>query len=134
MSARVDDADHRGGAVIWRKEIDMGVYIKGMKIPNGCTECAFGKGFQYCEAMPPHFCGEVEWEMDDVKPKFCPLVEVKEPHGRLIDEDEVLDTVKRLKSFPWGDDRGNRIPLLFEPYEVERVIKQSPTVIEGSKE
>lgn len=97
----------------------MGVYIKGATKPTSCGECFIGTRYM---------CEHVESFED------CPMTEVKEPHGRLIDEDEVLDTVKRLKSFPWGDDRGNRIPLLFEPYEVERVIKQSPTVIEGSKD
>lgn len=103
----------------------MGVYIEGMKMPK--------EG--YCDIVAIHSNGEVcRWLAKQNNVPIAEAIEVKEPHGRLIDEDEVLDTVKRLKSFPWGDGRGNRVPLLFEPYEVEQVIKQSPTVIEGSKE
>ena len=56
----------------------MSVLVKGMKMPRDCHEC------------------KVWFECFDEKPPFnmfksvCPLVEVKEPHGRLIDADETI--------------------------------------------
>lgn len=56
----------------------MSVLIRGMKMPRDCYEC------------------EVWFKCFDDKPPFnmiksvCPLVEVKEPHGRLIDADETI--------------------------------------------
>lgn len=49
----------------------MGVYIKGMKMPKGCDDCILGDVV----------CGYDEDHID----RDCPLVEVPEPHGRLID-------------------------------------------------
>lgn len=48
----------------------MGVYIKKMKMPRSCVECRLLR---------------VE-SNDEWVGKYCPLVEVTEPHGRLIDE------------------------------------------------
>ena len=65
----------------------MGVYNKEMKIPESCKVCPF---VEDCEHTKPK--GRitrngiiVELEKDD-----CPLVEVPEPHGRLIDIDFIL--------------------------------------------
>ncbi len=51
----------------------MGVYIKGMKMPRYCYECKVW--FQCFEEKPPF----------NMIKSVCPLIEVKEPHGRLID-------------------------------------------------
>ena len=55
----------------------MSVLVKGIEMPRNCYEC------------------KVWFECFDEKPPFnmiksvCPLVEVKEPHGRLIDADKL---------------------------------------------
>lgn len=53
----------------------MGVYIKGMDMPVDCYECKVW--FQCFDEKPPF----------NMIKSVCPLVEVKEPHGRLIDAD-----------------------------------------------
>lgn len=51
----------------------MGVYIKGMKMPESCDACF----------LPLRYCDYA------MKPKGnCPLVEIP-PHGRLIDADDL---------------------------------------------
>lgn len=60
----------------------MSVLIKGMEMPENCDKCRFQSELRlYCDAMPYNFCGNTD---DIERPDWCPLVEVKEPHGRLI--------------------------------------------------
>lgn len=74
----------------------MGVYIKGMKKPNSCEKCRFkyredevvGIDFGARCIFSNHFILSIEMDKD------CPLVEVPEPHGRLIDEDAYEQTMR----------------------------------------
>jgi len=59
----------------------MSILIKGMEMPKCCEVCKF------CDVDAEHFC-EVTLNyipLAEGRPKTCPLVEVPEPHGRLID-------------------------------------------------
>ena len=58
----------------------MGIYIKGMEMPESCEECAL-----MLELGRVVECG--------CSPESCPLVPVKTPHGRLIDADALVNTV-----------------------------------------
>lgn len=81
----------------------MGVYIKDMRMPTNCLHCPL---WMKCKVI------------DLVKrPDGCPLVEVAEPHGRLIDADELLS--KHLTKWTC--------------YDAER-IGTAPTVIEAEGE
>lgn len=61
----------------------MSVLVKGMKIPTICPKCIFADDENsFCRVANKYYC----W---DGKPKWCPLVEVPTPHGRLIDADEL---------------------------------------------
>ena len=69
----------------------MSVLIKGMNMPKNCRECPFLHETSIC------------YEFSD-----CPLVEVKSPHGSLIDADKMVkeyhngsfDVVKVAKTMP----------------------------------
>ena len=52
----------------------MSIYIKGMDMPKDCGECFVGNR--------------------TICSKQCPLVEVKEPHGRLIDADVLIENIE----------------------------------------
>ena len=88
----------------------MSILIKGMEMPRDCYEC------------------KVWFECFDEKPPFnmiksvCPLVEVKEPHGDLVDRDELLAEYDRQHKGPAGGAR--------------KIMEMAPTVIEaeGSKD
>ena len=80
----------------------MGVYIKGMRIPENCIKCPMQFGGM-CYVMPAEVdesrvAPTVEAPQKQGKPTWCPLVEVPEPHGRLVDESNVKDAIyERLK-------------------------------------
>lgn len=69
----------------------MGIYIKGMEMPFTCLNCNFHK----CAGGVGDFCSLTKRRQFRFKnrPKDCPLIEVPEPHGRLINVDKVLDAL-----------------------------------------
>ena len=69
----------------------MSVLIKGMKMPENCLECEIraydaNAGEEYCPFSQME-CLSIGLQ------KNCPVVEVPEPHGDLIDRDEVRKAV-----------------------------------------
>lgn len=72
----------------------MGVYIKGMEMPQNCAECPMCYDMMECSVSPLKFWnGRTEIEQFDFcneRHPDCPLVELPE-HGDLIDR----DTLKR---------------------------------------
>ena len=60
----------------------MGVFIKGMEMPERCGQCFLRVGNCEQRMYMEH------------RPKGCPLVEVKEPHGRLGDLDALQKQIK----------------------------------------
>lgn len=66
----------------------MSVLIKGMEMPQrcmGCTLCYVGHmGDLMCEVLRRPI------NVDETgRDRFCPLIEVHTPHGRLIDADKL---------------------------------------------
>lgn len=86
----------------------MGIYIKGLEMPKSCTKCHL-HDFGVCWA----FNTKQRTFISDRRPDFCPLTEVPEPHGRLIDADWFFDTFTELANYDTEDN--------------------APTVIEGSE-
>ena len=71
----------------------MGVYIKGMDMPENCQECE-------CLNVEHFFCqvsGRAPKDENMVKrrPEWCQLVEVPTPHGRLIDADTFENFIRK---------------------------------------
>jgi len=68
----------------------MSVLIKGMEMPQGCCGCQFVQsneiGDDYCLLLHR----QIEIDIYDVRREDdCPLVEIKTPHGDLIDVDAI---------------------------------------------
>lgn len=78
------------------------ILIKGMAMPYGCANCSYMGGAVYDSKGMAHYSCNVDVEgirgtdvtnevvamyegAEESFPNFCPLIEVKEPHGRLID-------------------------------------------------
>lgn len=61
------------------------VLIKGMEMPQKCGQCKLfhAEHPMHCMAVEGHCTVGAPYGMP--RPDWCPLVEVKEPHGRLID-------------------------------------------------
>lgn len=62
----------------------MGVFIKGMEMPKNCVVC---KNYYYCKLWSKL---TVNKRCKERHPD-CPIVEVKEPHGNLIDIDQMVN-------------------------------------------
>lgn len=110
------------------------VLVKEMSMPTECEYCGFCRyyhenGRVWCNAknrvLLTHW-EKPDWTHLDIrKPDWCPLVEVKTPHGRLIDA-EVLKT-----EFPHDTDW--EYPVNTNEYVVD-TINEQPEVIEAEGE
>lgn len=69
----------------------MGVYIKGVEMPKNCGYCKFHRPFYHTQ-----FCVILDKNCSSWKEQkaWCPLTEVPEPHGRLIDADALADDLE----------------------------------------
>ena len=67
----------------------MAIYIRDMEMPKYCAECHFDT---FADDL--HCCTIKQIPTEDYwecRPPFCPMTEVSEPHGRLIDADELIE-------------------------------------------
>ena len=109
----------------------MSVLIKGMKMPKNCAECPVALSGKYCRINKTH----TTYIKLPIRPDHCPLVELPEKHGRLIDKD-------RLKREMLWNFAGERIPIYdcdgnlvdFHVKDVEATINSQPIVIEAEDE
>ena len=94
----------------------MSILIRGMEMPRNCYEC---KVWFECFDEKPHF---------NMIKSVCPLVEVKEPHGRLGDLDKLKAKFRHSEKDDEVDKAWNSA--------VRRIITQAETIIEpeGSEE
>lgn len=102
----------------------MGVYIKGMDMPESCHQCVAGYG-GFCFVCPAEEDGTCP---DHGRPEWCPLIGLPEQHGRLIDADALNDMINR--SYPMTD----RVDVHNGYAICQEMIKQLPTIIEAEGE
>ena len=93
----------------------MSLLIKGMRLPKNCDVCIFSDWSNLHQTAACKIC-EYDPCFDDFskaylseRAMFCPLMEVKMPHGRLFDESEVK---KCLQELPDSEDKWSAIALL----------------------
>lgn len=71
----------------------MSVMIKGMEMPRGCNVCQLRDlCFDYYICRAKKLDDGRYLDVDDVvdrRHRYCPLVDIPTPHGRLIDADEI---------------------------------------------
>jgi hypothetical protein len=97
----------------------MGIYIKGMDRVSDCIYCLF-YSHGYCNAKHGRCNSEFGIDAD------CPIVEVKTPHGRLIDADAVTEKM-------WQAENESCFYELDDVVSVDD-IDNAPTVIEAEVE
>lgn len=100
----------------------MSILIKEMAMPETCDDCPFHVYHSHheyvCKATPMLYPMNLA-NSKGIRKNWCPLVEVKTPHGDLIDRDELF------------------IPALSSSHDNEMVcdiISDAPTVIEAEDE
>lgn len=110
----------------------MSVLINGMKMPKDCESCQFKRcisdlimfGWVGCQLD----VGMAKKESFKGRHPDCPLVEIKSPHGRLIDADALeQDAQKRMLICNKNDNQFQK------PYEVMRAIALAPTIIQAAE-
>lgn len=106
----------------------MSILIKGMKMPPSCFECPCCDTYHgTCKATKSRvlaFHGI---------PKWCPIIEIPTPHGRLIDEswlkERMIETLEALKKHPIMDKQEAHLIAAFDTLRV--MIEDAPTIIEA---
>lgn len=101
----------------------MSVVVKGMEMPESCAKCKlkyWTNANPYCPVIKSNLewnqYSSGEWTGIDTR---CPLVELPDKHGRLIDADRLIDAAMRSYS-----------PLLAGDI-LKRLIDFEPTVVEA---
>ena len=76
----------------------MSVLIKGMEMPETCEDCEFHRYHSHneyvCIATPLFYPMNLA-NTKGIRKDFCPLVELPEKHGRLIDAEALIDTLEQ---------------------------------------
>ena len=99
----------------------MGVYVKGMEMPKNCMECPFSDHEAWClipgDSKKRYYCPT------EVISEHCPLVEVPEPHGKLV---EFIDVTTYE-----DDDSGTEEVNLGEAFAAYFKMREAKPVIEA---
>lgn len=103
----------------------MGLYIKDMEMPKSCFNCKFPRA---CQAITRRIDEMVRTELfpQDHRHSDCPITEVPEPHGRLIDADKLADSFE--PSDFWNPDAEDNC------FAAVRIVHSASTVIPASVE
>lgn len=96
----------------------MSVLIKGIKIPKSCGVCIFDD-YGHC-IMTKRYSGG---SATHGRASFCPLVELPEKHGRLVDADALI-----AKYGDWYTEEGTETGFIGT---LEMLIKDAPAVVEA---
>jgi hypothetical protein len=73
----------------------MSVLIRGMEIPTHCMDCPFMVSRDNDDCILQSAEANENFENWEQMKAGCPLIEVPEPHGRLIDADALVEDLKR---------------------------------------
>ena len=105
----------------------MSILIKDMKMPKGCFECPFKDIGMSTMTQCLLVAGWVEYANDGYGiPDACPLVELPEKHGRLIDGDVLSFNLDGMMAVsPTGYIHGDM---------VADMIGDAPTIIEAEED
>lgn len=111
----------------------MSVIIKGMEMPEKCQYCCLLRYYHengniWCNANNALLRQGWYTEIDIKRPETCPLVEIPEKHGRLIDVDDAMVTLTSAleKATKEKDD-----VKAFTIGAIEGFLEASPIVIEA---
>lgn len=118
----------------------MSVLIKGMKMPTTCEKCDFCHWSNLHQTGICDRCGDEPvcpdygTDYKRTRARFCPLIELPEKHGGLIDGDVLWDAMSK-----YSDNEGAKWPFGYDDTLIHRdsacfVIENAPIVIEAEGE
>lgn len=104
----------------------MSVIVNGMGMPSKCQHCGLLRyypenGNVWCNASNKLMMEQAWFEKIDIeRPRWCPLIELPEKHGRLIDERVAYDKIAEQEGGYYMDMDG-----------VDMGLSETPTIIEA---
>ncbi len=110
----------------------MGICVKRMEMPDDCRNCPFEMYYMNCGETRCRATGKIL--ADFYKPipfegraEECPLIELPTPHGRLIDADALLESIKEArKKDPEIED-----VYIDDYFTVAEWVVSAPTIVES---
>ncbi len=113
----------------------MAIYIKFATMPTSCHSCPFENGGD-CYGGKAKYIMDIDDDEELYHTKRhlqCPLIEIPEPHGRLIDECQIVEALDKYKNYINLKSDINFLRVLVDC--IEKIIELTvPTVIRGSEE
>jgi len=102
------------------------VLVKNMKMPNACACCdmcilSSDKQNFFCKRQ---IGKRFHWSLAVIRQEGCPLVELPENHGRIVDLDKVLD---------WLINEDGRFSMAMNA-KIDNALKNAPILLEASHE
>lgn len=97
----------------------MSVLIRGMKMPKNCAECPVALSGKYCRINQTY----TTYIKLPIRPDNCPLAELPEKHGRLVEFIDVATTT--------DEDTGTETVNLGEAFAAYFKMRESKSVIEA---
>ena len=111
----------------------MSVIVKGMNVPDTCGDCCL---YSHIDNVCQY--DNTDMNYDDNRPPWCPLVELPEKHGRLIDGDGLAVTLETammaMKTMAQALGVENDPEIKMEKkayYDIWNGVMDMPTVIEA---
>lgn len=107
----------------------MSIIIKGMMKPENCVECPIST--IYCDLWRERN----EEDMYKGCHPDCPIGEIP-PHGRLIDENDVMKSAEELRQSPWYKENDFLHIIRKDGFEtaIDLTVKDAPTIIDAEME
>lgn len=119
----------------------MSVLIKGMEMPSECRKCFMMDyamtGETYCEVNGKTLAESYRPIEFDGRPDWCPLVELPEKHGRLIDADTIMEQWGLDKATKYRNETAEQQHFSYSTmtmYEIADILDDAPVVIEAEGE
>lgn len=95
----------------------MSILIKDIEMPQKCGQCKLfhAEYPMYCMAVEGYRTVGAPYGMP--KPNWCPLVEIKEPHGNLVDINQMVNDFWDGNSMMIGEHELKQIKTVVEAEE-----------------
>lgn len=108
----------------------MAVLIEGIEMPKSCGNCYMFSFLSDSCRITNHVTEEMNDKMFDRRFDDCPLIEVPELHGRLIDTKQLKETLDYyIREAGWSDEINKALSWVKDEF-----IDAEPTVIPSSEE
>ena len=104
-------------------------YLVPKNIPSCCAYCSYNHSSLICKIT----MSEID-RGDEYKERLedCPLIDVKTPHGDLVDRNKLLRRAKRESTYAWKMNLHARTETILNQFV--DWLDEAPTVIESEGE